>query len=581
MGEGGTKRRLAHEAIAARIRAVHRSLLVVVVLTSFAIATGCNCGKKPVLNMDNPALGLSMQTLDFGAVPEGQMKDLTATIQNNGRAPMNLDAVIAADGSTDFTLGPVPATVPANGQVSVVVHFIPTGSGSDTAEMVVTTNDPDRPTETITLLGGPIQPELKFEPDPVTFNGAVVGMNNIRNVTIHSVGQANLHVMALGVAQNGNPDFSFDPSSISLPVTLPPDASVDLMVVYAPFQLADAGPGWLQADSDDPMHLKQVELIPSQFAECADGIDNDNDGLIDYPDDPGCADSSDDDEYNPPSCVNGAMQYCGSNVGACSQGVRQCVGGNWSPCDGGVRQAPETCDGLDNDCNGVSDDGITMACGMNACAGVEACIPDSGVAGGQWGQCAPLTNPPPEMCDGMDNNCDGTIDNGISQACVATNGCAGVQNCVPGGTGQWTTCAQNDPMCGQDAGTIDGGCNPNGLFTLDAGSISYSCTFGIVSFDITQFQIQTNGQLITVGPQSPGDATHYKFTGSSNAYCPGGSFTATLVYPGTCTETYTVTGTFVNDYAWTGTFTSAYQGTDCTGFGDDCIGQTWNISAGR
>jgi hypothetical protein len=190
-------------------------------------------------------------------------------------------------------------------------------------------------------------------------------------------------------------------------------------------------------------------------------------------------------------------------------------------------------------------------------------------------------NPPPEMCDGIDNNCNGLIDEGLSRNCVATNGCAGIQNCVPGGTGTWTACAQNDPLCGTDAGVIDGGCNPNGLFTLDAGDISYSCTFGIVSFDITQFQIQSNGQLITVGPNSPGDANHYKFTGTSNAYCPGGSFTATLVYPGTCTETYTVSGTFVNDYAWTGTFTSAYQGSDCTGLGDDCIGQTWNISAGR
>lgn len=31
---------------------------------------------------------------------------------------------------------------------------------------------------------------------------------------------------------------------------------------------------------------------------CADGVDNDEDGLIDFPDDPGCADANDDDETN-------------------------------------------------------------------------------------------------------------------------------------------------------------------------------------------------------------------------------------------------------------------------------------------
>jgi hypothetical protein len=35
--------------------------------------------------------------------------------------------------------------------------------------------------------------------------------------------------------------------------------------------------------------------------QCSDGIDNDGDTLTDYPDDPGCTDANDDDEYNPVS----------------------------------------------------------------------------------------------------------------------------------------------------------------------------------------------------------------------------------------------------------------------------------------
>ncbi len=41
---------------------------------------------------------------------------------------------------------------------------------------------------------------------------------------------------------------------------------------------------------------------------------------------------------------------------------------------------------------------------------------------------------------------------------------------------------------------------------------------------------------------------------------------------------------FVNDTTWTGTWTANFTGPDCTGtlcFGDDCISQTFNISAGK
>jgi len=40
-----------------------------------------------------------------------------------------------------------------------------------------------------------------------------------------------------------------------------------------------------------------VEILPA----CSDTLDNDGDGLIDYPSDPGCSSSSDNDEYNAPS----------------------------------------------------------------------------------------------------------------------------------------------------------------------------------------------------------------------------------------------------------------------------------------
>lgn len=147
------------------------------------------------------------------------------------------------------------------------------------------------------------------------------------------------------------------------------------------------------------------------------------------------------------------------NIGqACSAGVGACRNDGQIICtDGGLNSrcsvqagngTPEICDGVDNDCNGISDDGVeeSMPCstgqpgicnpGMTRCGGNVGmqCIPiqeepvaeqcdnqdndcdsivDEGVRNA-CGQCGP---PPSEVCNGRDDNCDGRIDEGVLNAC--------------------------------------------------------------------------------------------------------------------------------------------------------------------
>jgi N-acetylneuraminic acid mutarotase len=64
--------------------------------------------------------------------------------------------------------------------------------------------------------------------------------------------------------------------------------------------------------------------------------------------------------------------------------------------------AVELCDGRDNDCDGIVD-GFTTVCGVGACFRTGSCI--AGVD-----SCAPAS-PSTEICDGIDNDCDGSVDN--------------------------------------------------------------------------------------------------------------------------------------------------------------------------
>ncbi len=112
-------------------------------------------------------------------------------------------------------------------------------------------------------------------------------------------------------------------------------------------------------------------------------------------------------------CRAGETRPCGSSQGACEPGVQACVGTEWGACQGGVGPGFETCNGLDDDCNGQVDDvALRPSCALDrgVCAGAtRRCVE------GSWSACSSLDygpdyEPVEQRCDGRDNDCDGLTD---------------------------------------------------------------------------------------------------------------------------------------------------------------------------
>ncbi|MFH1811586.1 MAG: MopE-related protein [Pseudomonadota bacterium] len=95
-----------------------------------------------------------------------------------------------------------------------------------------------------------------------------------------------------------------------------------------------------------------------------------------------------------------------NDVGTCA-GQELCEAGAWSACSART-PALEDCNGLDDDCNVRVDEGqFDRACERSAggwtCAGTERC-------GGSNGWQCDAPEPVPELCDGLDNNCNAAVD---------------------------------------------------------------------------------------------------------------------------------------------------------------------------
>jgi hypothetical protein len=98
------------------------------------------------------------------------------------------------------------------------------------------------------------------------------------------------------------------------------------------------------------------ERLPAPTDDCEDGLDNDCDGVVDD----GCSCTT----FDLKDCYGGTAES--RDVGECRSGQQQCVGSAWSiECAGQVLpHAVDACgDGLDDDCNGLTDDGCGGADG--------------------------------------------------------------------------------------------------------------------------------------------------------------------------------------------------------------------------
>jgi hypothetical protein len=169
----------------------------------------------------------------------------------------------------------------------------------------------------------------------------------------------------------------------------------------------------------------------ASVAELCDGKDNDCDG------------STDED-------FTTLRMTCTAGAGPClASGTNVCTANGSGVVCNAVAGTPAAndaiCNNRDDDCNGQTDEDYvkhSTSCGVGACAntGTSSCV--SGV---EQPNCTPRAAGT-EICDGLDNNCDGTPDNAalLPDTCLDNDR---LQRCVSGAS-RTDRCSQRTPTAG-------------------------------------------------------------------------------------------------------------------------------------
>ncbi|WP_170229904.1 SBBP repeat-containing protein [Polyangium fumosum] len=233
-------------------------------------------------------------------------------------------------------------------------------------------------------------------------------------------------------------------------------------------------------------------------------------------------------------CTLGTTQPCYAGpdgtqgVGPCKAGVQTCEpNGEFGACVDEVLPAAETCNGVDDDCDGNVDNDPSCVCvpgdmmdcydGPPGTAGTGVCVGGKATCaadGQSYGPCVGQVLPSAETCNMQDDDCDGVVDDGIGCACAPgtsincytgpdnTNGVGlckgGSQTCLADGTGYGACMGEVLPSLDNCASPADEDCS--GAALACTGDHVVSKQFGGASNQVgMDVAVDAQGNVYTIG----------------------------------------------------------------------------------
>ena len=198
-------------------------------------------------------LSVTPDGLDFGQVTVDTTSDLGLTLGNHGDADLTISGLAIDPSGEGFSLQlppSLPLVIPPAGSQSITIRYAPDAEESNSASLAVTSNDPVRPTVSVSLAGEGVAaaPNIAVDPTSLAFSGITAAGVVTENLVleIRNTGTADLDVTDIVSSEGGG---VFTPSTTAF--TVAPGASVDVTVTFDPMAVVVYSET-LTIESNDP-----------------------------------------------------------------------------------------------------------------------------------------------------------------------------------------------------------------------------------------------------------------------------------------------------------------------------------------
>jgi hypothetical protein len=184
----------------------------------------------------------------------------------------------------------------------------------------------------------------------------------------------------------------------------------------------------------------------------------------------------------------------GADTDLCNEGFTECTGGA-IVCNDTTGDNPDICDGLDNDCNPSTLDGSQDPMSGVLCDGADSDLCEEGqwVCTGGFLSCNDFTGDTVELCNTLDDDCDGIADDDPDATmCTREHG-------SPPGVTAWT-CSGTCSISGCTSSTADlDGIISNGCECTGVDTLANSCAAASPRSVGLGASINVSGKITTAG----------------------------------------------------------------------------------
>lgn len=403
-----------------------------------------------------------------------------------------------------------------------------------------------------------------------------------------------------------------DTGQIPAAVQLDPDLNADGIVTSVDLSIAGGCVGrnlttnplcrCADTDGDNDVDTNDLRFVSANIRRsgypigpnpCVDPrtVDDDRDGLNENQGD--CNDNNPQIRPGLPERCNGVDDNCNTtidegfalsvactvSVGACARtGVTVCAAsGTATVCNAvpGPAQS-EACNGIDDDCDGTVDDGFQLGVpcttGLGECqrSGQTICA-----ASGSGTVCDAMAGAATvEACNGLDDDCDGSSDEDFNVGSPCTLGVGACEvtstiECTPDGTAvcQGVAGPPSDEACN----LLDDNCDG----TTDEGfDLGTPCSAGVGACERTGSKVCANDGTGTVCGAAPGEPSEEICENGVDEDCDGVDRICTITVTITSPAAFTVFG--ASPVEITGTVDSPLSEVQCYGFSMFSTGGTFS-----